>query len=114
MNRPWMNFFERIIFVYEEHAISIFLENLRENSRMHTRTKGAFKIVVVYDRHLRVFIAPSRPCVHIDLLHDLRVRITIQIESRNSHQRFVVMREQELVLLLLILTGESHSRSEEH
>src|SRR6202167_6706892 len=59
---PWVNFFERIIFVDEKNAISVFLEKPREKRRVHARTEGAFEIVVIDDRHFGIFFpASGRP-----------------------------------------------------
>src|ERR1039457_1933998 len=96
-----MNFFQRIVFVDEQHAISVFSKNSGEDGRVHARTERTLEIVVIYDGDLGVFIAARRTTLELNFLHRVGIRIGGQIELGHTHQRLVVFRQKKLKLLLL-------------
>src|SRR6266851_8896084 len=79
MHSPRVNLFERVILVDEEDAVAIFLEQAGEKCQVHTRTERTLEIVIVDDRHLRIFVAARWTPAEVNLLHDLGVWILGQI-----------------------------------
>src|SRR5208282_4750397 len=106
MHSPGVNFLEWVILIDEKDAIAVFLEQPRKKRRVHARTERTLEIVIIDDRYLGVFVAARRTPAGIDLLHDLNVRISRQIELGHAYQRLVVVGEQKLELLFLVGTGK--------
>ena len=78
-----------------------FLEKAGKKSCVHTGAERTFEVVIVDDLHLGLFVAPRRPPGEVNLLHSLCVRIVGQIHSGYSHQRFMIVGDKKIELLLL-------------
>ncbi len=110
VHSPGVNLFERVILVDKKDAVAIFLEKPGEKCLVHARTERALEIVIVDDRHLGIFVAARRTAADVNLLHDLGVRITGEIQLCHAHQRLVIAGEQELELLFLVGAGKSNRK----
>ena len=103
-----MNLRQREILVDKQHAVSILLQERREQLLVHARAEGALEVVVIDGHYLGILVAPCRPAVEIDLLHDLGIRILAQIHLVKTHQRLTILGEQERNFLLAIAVVKGH------
>ena len=78
---------------------------------MGVRTVRTLKIVVVHDNHLRIRIPADRASLNINLFHDRGVRVLAQVHLGHAHERLLVFRKQEIVVLLMTLVVESDRQS---
>ena len=73
---------------------------------MHAGAKRALKIVVVDHHNFGVGISAHRAPLDVNLLDDVFIRILAHIDLRHPNERFLVLGNQKLIILLLAFAVE--------
>ena len=111
MNRPGMNFRQRIIFVNEDNAVAVFLEDFGKQCLVHSGAKWTLEVVEIHRDHLGRLGPARRSSRDVDLAHHIGERIFVQIKFCHPQHGAAVLGNQKLVVFLLAIALDLHRYS---